>query len=83
MLSQMAFAFVHVEAGAKILQPTDVVTFGLLAVYLLGFDFLGSLTHGQMPCYQVSVRQASVLPPASFRPNVAIGALSLAVRLPL
>ena len=29
------------------------------------------------------MRQASVLPPTSFRPNVAIGTLSLAVRLPL
>ena len=42
-----------------------------------------SLTHGQTPWYQVPVRQASDLPPTSFRPNVAIGTLTLAVRLPL
>ena len=41
------------------------------------------LTHGQTPWYQVPVRQASVLPQTSFRPNVAIDTLSLAVRLPL
>ena len=29
------------------------------------------------------MRQASALPPTSFTPNVAIGSLSLAVRLPL
>lgn len=41
------------------------------------------LTHEQTPWYQVSVRQASALPTASFRPNVAIGTLLSAVRLPL
>ena len=33
--------------------------------------------------YQVPVRQASDLPKTSFRPNVTIGTLALAVRLPL
>ena len=36
-----------------------------------------------MPWYQVPVRQASDLPLTSFRPNVTVGTLSLAVRLPL